>query len=166
MCRVCICQKNYFASSIIKSKTVSVFMSLSKPRFSVIFTLTAIWDFSFSIISSEFQKRLTQIHFSKILCSILSFSSLQKVQCLSAATPIPFNTMLAAVILCKMRICIQLSLTSLILRILIKTRIQEATICHAIIICESIVIESCTFLYRVDCFQRNIYIMYLVIVNS
>ena len=57
-------------------------MSISVPnntRFCVNLTFNAVSHFSFSIVSSEVQKRLIQAHFQNI-CSMLSFSSLQKPQ--------------------------------------------------------------------------------------
>ena len=63
-----------------KSKTVSVLMSISVPnntRFCVNFTFSVVSHFSFNIVSSEVRKRLIQAHFQNV-CSMLSFSSLQK----------------------------------------------------------------------------------------
>ena len=82
-------------------------MSLSTPNntsFSVSFTFTAIRHYSVSIISSEFQKRLTQTQLPKI-SSILSLLSLQTSHWISEATPISFNIMFVAIIICTMRIC-------------------------------------------------------------
>ena len=154
---------NCLAWSITKSKTVSVLMSISVPnntRFCVNFTFNAVSHFSFNIVSSEVQKRLVQAHFQNI-CSMLSFLSLQKPHWVLAVTPILFNTILVAIILCIMRICNHLSFMSLVFCTFMKTIPRniwlqfftpfQATIWHTVVVYKNVVIEPCTNL--VHCAQ-------------
>ena len=140
-------------------------MSISVPnntRFCVNFTFSGVSHFSFNIVSSEVQKRLIKAHFQNI-CSMLSFSSLQKPHWVLAVTPILFNTLLVAIILCIMCICNHLSFTSLILgggyfyenciprNIWLQFfTLFQATIWHTVVVYENVVIERCTLWCRVD----------------
>ena len=154
-------------------------MSISVPnntRFCVNFTFSAVSHFSFSVVYSEVQKRLIQAH-SQNICSMLSFSSLQKPHWVLAVTPILFNTMLVAIILCIMRICNHLSFTSLIFCTFMKTVFQEifdfSFSLHfkqqfgiQLSFYENVVIEPCILWCRVDCTQRDIYLICHVITNK
>ena len=138
-------------------------------RFCVNFTFSAVSHFPFNIASSEVQKCLTQEHFQKI-CSLLSFSSLQKPHWVLVVTPLLFNTTLVAVILCIMRICSHLSFTFFLfifwyfhencipgnIWLQFFTPFQ-ATIWHTVVMYTNIVTESYTLWCRVDRTQRNVY---------
>ena len=154
-------------------------MSISVPnntRFCVNFTFSVVSHFSFNIVSSEVQKRLIQAPFQNV-CSVLSFSSLQKPHWVLAVTPILFNTILVAIILCIMRICNHLSFTSLMFCYFYENCIPrniwlqfftpfQATIWHTVVVYENVVIEPCTLWCRVDCTQRDIYLICHVITNK